>query len=158
MMRVLVMSDSHGRLSEIRLAARAAGEIDCALHLGDFAGDARVLANLLGVPVHAVRGNCDAGFSYETEKVLTLGGARIFMTHGHLYGVKTGTWALAEHAGALGCAAALYGHTHVSDIAAQGPMLLVNPGSPSRPASGRKRSIAVLEIENGDVRPGIITF
>lgn len=157
-MRVLVMSDSHGGLSEIRLAARAAGEIDCALHLGDFAGDARALASLLKAPIHAVRGNCDASPGYETEKVVTLAGARIFMTHGHLYGVKSGVWALAERAEALGCAAALYGHTHVSSVAAQGPMLLVNPGSPSRPVLGRKRSVAVLEIENGDVRPRIITF
>ena len=157
-MRILVMSDSHGGLSEIRLAARAAGEIDCALHLGDFAGDSRALASLLKVPVHAVRGNCDAGPGYETEKVVVLDGARIFMAHGHLYGVKTGVWALAERAEALGCAVALYGHTHISAVAAQGPMLLVNPGSPSRPALGRNRSVAVLEIENGDVRPKIITF
>ncbi len=157
-MRVLVMSDSHGGLSEIRLAVRAAGEIDCALHLGDFAGDSRVLENLVKAPIRAVRGNCDANPTYETEQVITLGGARIFMAHGHLYGVKTGIWALAERAETLGCNVALYGHTHVSNVAAQGPMLLVNPGSPSRPVLGRKRSVAVLEIENGDVRPKIITF
>lgn len=152
------MSDSHGGLPELRLAAKAVGKIDCAFHLGDFARDSRVLGELTRVPVYAVKGNCDVSLDYETERVVTLEGARIFMTHGHLYGVKTGIWTLAERAEELGCAVALYGHTHVSAIEAQGPLLLVNPGSPSRPLDGRKRSVVVLEIEHGDVYPKIIIF
>ena len=37
-------------------------------------------------PVYTVKGNCDAGDIAE-EQVITLGGVRIFMTHGHAYAI-----------------------------------------------------------------------
>ncbi len=157
-MRVLVMADSHGGQSEIRLALAAVGKIDCAIHLGDFSADARTLEQLAGVPVYAVRGNCDFGSVLPAETVITLENTRLFATHGHLYGVGADLYALAERAEALHCAAALYGHTHVSEIQAQGPLLLINPGSPKQPRAGRQRSVAVLEISPAGIFPKIIVF
>lgn len=152
------MADSHGGQSEIRLALAAVAKIDCAIHLGDFAADARTLEKLAGVPVYAVRGNCDIASDLPAEAVFTLENTRLFATHGHLYGVGANLYALAGRAEALHCAAALYGHTHVSLVEAQGPLLLINPGSPKQPRAGRRRSVAVLEIGAGGVFPTIVTF
>lgn len=157
-MRVLVMADSHGGLGEMRLGLRAAGEIDCAIHLGDFASDARALERLADVPVYAVRGNCDFGADLPAETVVTLGGVRLFAAHGHTFDVRFSVDALAARAEALGCAVALYGHTHVSMLEAQGKLLILNPGSPKLPRGGRRRSVAVLSIEAGEVFPQIVTF
>jgi putative phosphoesterase len=157
-MRVLVISDSHGSVASLRAAVKAAGDIDCAIHLGDYTGDSRVLSEMTGLPVYAVRGNCDLSLEYESEEVICLEGARIYATHGHKYGVNAGIYGLAQRAEELGCCVALYGHTHVSAIEAQGRLLLVNPGSPFQPRQGRKRSVAVLTIAGKDVFPKIVTF
>lgn len=157
-MKVCVISDSHNGMSALRAAVKAAGGVDCYIHLGDVVGDARALGEMTGLPVYAVRGNCDWSLEYETEDVITLDGVRLFITHGHKYNVNGGTYALAACAQELACAAALYGHTHVSSIEADGALLIVNPGSPTTPRLGRKRSVALLTIEGGEVYPKIVTF
>ena len=157
-MQVLVVSDSHGSIASLRAAIKAVGNIDCAIHLGDYAADAHGLSEMAGLRVYAVRGNCDLSLEYRPEEIICLEGARIFATHGHKYGVNAGTFELAQKAEESGCGVALYGHTHVSAIAAQGSLLLVNPGSPFQPRQGRKRSVAVLTIEGKDVYPKIVTF
>lgn len=157
-MRILVVSDSHGNIASLHAAVQLAGEVDCAIHLGDYAGDSRALSKMTGVPVYAVRGNCDFSREYEPEQVISLEGVRIFATHGHKYDVGTGVYRLALRAEEMGCDIALYGHTHVSAIEAQGHLLIVNPGSPSQPRMGRKRSVAVLELAGKDVFPRILTF
>ena len=41
--RIGVFADSHGNLRALRDAVRRAGKLDMAVHLGDYAGDARIL-------------------------------------------------------------------------------------------------------------------
>lgn len=48
--------------------------------------------------------------------------------------------------------AALFGHTHIPLVEAQGDVLLVNPGSLSRPRGGSAPGCALLTIEQGEVR------
>lgn len=158
MIRACIVSDSHGNLAALRLAVEAAGEVDCYIHLGDGVGDAHVLMDMTKKPVYAVRGNCDLSLEFLPDDVVTLGETRIFMTHGHKYGVGAGTFALAQQAEERNCSVALYGHTHVSSVEAQGRILVVNPGSPSLPRLGRKRSVAVLLIAGNDVFPRIVTL
>lgn len=153
-MNVGVISDTHGTGGALRRALAALPKMDAWIHLGDYASDSRLL-EAAGIPVYAVRGNCDGDARAESERVITLGGARLFLTHGHRYGVKQGTEAVLYRAEELLCNAVLFGHTHIPLVEAQGSILAINPGSAALPHQG-KPSIARLTIENGDVHARIV--
>lgn len=172
MKRIGVVSDTHGSLSALDACIRAAGKVDGWFHLGDYASDAKRLGELSGLPVFSVLGNCDGGYSREaeenslfapqkrvvSERVVTVEESRIFLCHGHLYDVDMGTLALSYRAEELGCAAALYGHTHRGELSAFGRVLVLNPGSPSRPRGFAKPSFAVLEADGKDVNARIVVL
>ena len=124
--------------------------------LGDGLRDLDTL-RLAGVPVYSVRGNCDWFSAFDhtpTEQLIRLGGLRILLTHGHLYGVKSGYGALAMHATRQDADIALFGHTHLPyaesipkgtlSEAQRHPIELFNPGS-----IGVEGSFGVLTIQNG---------
>ena len=169
MIRIGVISDTHGSISALGACVSAAGEVDGWFHLGDYASDAKKLRELTKKPVYSVLGNCDGCYlshaeedvfpmpqkDTASERVVTVGGARIFLCHGHRYDVDFGPYSLSYRAEELNCSAALYGHTHRGELSAYGKLLLLNPGSPSRPRGGAGPTFAVLEIENGDVNARI---
>ena len=93
-----------------------------------------------------------------SERAVTVERARILLCHGHFYDVDMGAWTLAYRAEELSCQAALYGHTHRGELSAYGSLLILNPGSPSRPRGMSKPSFAVLEIDGKDVNASIITL
>lgn len=162
-MKLAVVSDTHGCLSALDVCIECAGRVDAWCHLGDLTSDAEALMRKTDAQVFAVRGNCDyldgAARKYESEAVIELGGARILMMHGHLYGVSPYSYDKAAYrAEELHCGVLLFGHTHISLVNSDGRVLAVNPGSPSCPRGGRRHSFALLEIENGDVRAKIITL
>ena len=45
----------------------------------------------------------------------------------------------------------LYGHTHMPDLSADGPRLILNPGSLSRPRGGSVESCALVLLEGKDM-------
>lgn len=172
MTRIGVISDTHGSPASISAAVRAAGKVDGWFHLGDCASDAKRLRELTGLPVFSVLGNCD-GYSVPdavedsflsgekgpaSERVVTVEGARIFLTHGHHYDVDIGPWTLSYRAEELNASAALYGHTHRAFLSAYGKVLILNPGSPSRPRGLSKPGFAILEVNGGDVNARLITL
>ena len=146
-MRILVFSDSHGRIHNCLRAIESAGPIDHILHLGDTSRDTEDLGILCpNTPITYVCGNCDFCAGESTEKVIELGGKKLFLCHGHSRGVKEGLGDLA-HA-AKGADLALFGHTHeVFDGEVDG-VHLFNPGSISLPASGAP-SFGILTIMGG---------
>ena len=113
-MRFAVLSDTHGDLSRMFAAADyiRALKPDALIHLGDFCADAEAMAKELRLELHAVAGNCDAGYTDPAEGMAPFAGVLFFYTHGHHYGVKMGTDRLAESAGERGADVALFGHTH----------------------------------------------
>jgi putative phosphoesterase len=127
---------------------RLGGPFDCFLHLGDYGSDGETIAAILGVPGHMVRGNCDFSSRYEKEKVVTLEGASLLLLHGD--GVRDVTQ-LAYKGEERHCKAVLFGHTHQPLLTASGPILILNPGSLSRPRFGWQPSFAVLTIDHGDI-------
>ncbi len=157
-MKICVISDTHGSDAAIRRALNAADGADCFIHLGDNVRDARSIEAVTQKTVYSVRGNCDMASEAEDERVLTLCGARLFITHGHRYGVSSSTTRLACRGEELCCGAALFGHTHMSLVEAWGPLLLINPGSPALPRGGMQPSIAMLDINDGEIYPRIVTL
>ncbi|MBO4848222.1 MAG: metallophosphoesterase [Clostridia bacterium] len=172
MIRIGVISDTHGSFAAVEACVGLASDVDGWFHLGDYASDAKKLRELTGKPVYSVLGNCDGwGFGGEaedvfpapqrdsaSERVVTVGGVRILLCHGHMYDVDLGPYTLSYRAEEKHCAAALYGHTHRGGLSAYGSLLMLNPGSPSRPRGSAKRSFAVLEIDNSGVNAKIVTL
>ena len=83
--------------------------------------------------VYQVAGNCDryCAPQYACELlVCSVGGVKIFMTHGHRYGVKAGDEALLAAAREQGAQIVLYGHTHRAVCRRETDGIWVmNPGS-----------------------------
>lgn len=129
-MRVLVFSDSHGRVGPMEDAV-ALYRPDAAFHLGDVTRDAdRLRLACPELTLYQVRGNCDlmAG-DIQTEGVIRLAGKTIFYLHGHTRHVKQGVGLAVSAAREAGADILLFGHTHQSLRAQYDDLLAVNPGA-----------------------------
>ena len=155
MLRILIMSDSHGRNENVELAIAQVreeiGEFQMLTHLGDV-GDAREIESLAGVPCYIVRGNTDYDAKLLNANVIEAGGHRIFATHGHLYQVDMRLDLLRFAALENDCDIAMYGHTHVPYLE-ENPddVTILNPGSISKPRQADRRyTYMVMEIDDED--------
>ena len=120
------------------------------IHAGDVEGD---LDKILGPGreyiVHAVAGNMDWGTPEDSSLAFDMGGHKVFLTHGHHYGVSYTLANLREAAENCGADVAIYGHTHMPALDEQNDILLLNPGSVSKPRqSGLKKTYAVITIND----------
>ncbi len=155
MLRILIMSDSHGRNENVELAIAQVreeiGEFQMLIHLGDV-GDAREIESLAGVPCYIVRGNTDYDAKLLNANVIEAGGHRIFATHGHLYQVDMRLDLLRFAALENDCDIAMYGHTHVPYLEEDpDDVTILNPGSISKPRQADHRyTYMVMEINDED--------
>lgn len=148
-MKLLVCSDSHGNLEEMRRAIQLE-KPHRVLHLGDVTRDAqRLLAEFPGLPFEQVRGNCDMGETdFPEEKELLLEGKRIWMLHGHTYRVKLGIGPLMAEARNRGADAVLFGHTHQPVCFLEGSLWALNPGT----IRGIPRATyGLIELDHGTI-------
>lgn len=154
-MRIGVFSDTHGVLANLPAALARSGALDAFVHLGDFGSDAAAIAKRLPVPYYAVRGNCD--FRSDLPRTLTVAfeDARVLLVHGDAYRSVYALSALAEE---QGCGAVLFGHSHTPLLSAQGPLLILNPGSLSCPRCGSAPSFAVLRVDGRDINAKILAL
>lgn len=132
-MKILVFSDSHRALSFMRDCIEKIRP-DAIFHLGDHYGDGEnIRMEYPDISFYQVPGNCDiySAPPFAREMLIQrLGGVDFYLTHGHIHRVKQTLSALLRDARACGCAAALYGHTHIPDCHQEEDGLLVmNPGA-----------------------------
>ena len=151
-MRLLVISDSHGNYPHALRAHQLASPVDHIIHLGDGAEDARLMEQLLEVPVLRVAGNCDADPQLPLELTLDFGGCRIFLTHGNRELVKSGMRELIGKGLEAKARVVLYGHTHRPAVHSESGMLLVNPGTLKQ---GFPESYAILTVTGTEARAEI---
>lgn len=159
-MKILVFSDSHGRVDAIRLLmARYNDEKPSIVFgLGDFLyngprngvpGDyepqeaADILKNIL-VPHYYVRGNCDSrvdetvlGEELSDYLELVIEGRTFELYHGDYPGEKQ----LKKASGSV----ILSGHTHVPRLEKSDGVYYFNPGSTSFPKGGSVPSYMIIE-------------
>ena len=151
MIKLAVFSDTHGYLKNLPAAKELLpDDLTAVLHLGDFAADSIAIGQAFGVPIYAVRGNCDEYYDSSDspeKRILIFEGARILMTHGNRY---RGTYELGLAAEEAHCGAVLFGHTHRQLMTCEGNVLVLNPGSLSFPR-GCAAGFALLTIDNGDI-------
>ena len=130
-MKLVVLSDSHGAFRAVEEVLEKNPAATRVLFLGDGEDEMQDMVHLYPRLVFTmVCGNCDFGSRLPSEEVVEAGEHRIFMTHGHLYGVKSGDLSrLVSAAAARGCDIALYGHTHEARIDRIDGVTCINPGS-----------------------------
>lgn len=130
---------------------------DLILHTGDHSSLASLEAlRAVGPPVAAVHGNADEPALQEElpeQLVLELGVLRVGMTH--VPGPAVGREERLR-ARFPGCAAVVYGHTHVPQLARQAGVWILNPGSPTDRRSAPVRSMLELRVEGGVVTPQLV--
>ncbi len=150
-MRILVFSDSHSDVDScIDVIERIKG-VDMVLHAGDCLRDALTLERAYpDMDIRCVAGNCDFGID-DKELIIETEGKRIFLTHGDLYGVKTGYSRISYKAEEIGADIAVFGHSHIPLCEEYGSVMLLNPGS-----IRYSRTYGVIEIEDGELRACVI--
>ncbi len=157
-MRILVLSDSHGRSGVVRKILEAQPTAQQVFFLGDVTRDIEDLtAQFPQKEFFIVSGNCDFESAYPYTNIAEVGGVRVFYTHGHTCAVKYGTTRLMELALERHCKIALFGHTHCAYISYENGLFLVNPGSCAQSREGRN-SYAVIDIEPSGIMPIIVTL
>lgn len=145
-MKIAIFSDSH-RVKSSMLSAIEIEAPESIIHLGDHDKDVDAISLAYpNIPIRCVRGNGDFFSSAKDVDKFMLSGKRFFITHGHLFSVKSGLSELIKAATASESDILLFGHTHIPYSALHGSLVVINPG-----AIGAGYAYAVLGIKNGVV-------
>lgn len=143
-MKIIIFSDSHKNFSSMVKVMEKEKAVDWLIHAGDVHSDVEDLEIMYPrTPLAYVKGNNDY-FVHDVpeDRFFTIEGIKIFLTHGHNYGVKYSLSRLYQKGEELGADIVIFGHTHVSHCEKIGRITLFNPGSATR-------SYGVLEIKDG---------
>jgi putative phosphoesterase len=162
--KLLVISDSHGRADRVRELAARQRDAEAILFLGDGVRDLDIIDPVPSRAICAVKGNCDMFplFSNENnefseERSLIFGNYHILMMHGHTRGVKGGIENALLYAYSRGADILLFGHTHipfekyfpagsvVDGVTLERPMYAFNPRSLG------ESSFGYIEIRKKDI-------
>ena len=145
-----MISDTHGNTQVIRQLVAIAGPVDWWLHAGDYSQDARLLEESSGVPVTVAAGNCDGRVAVPLDEYLEISGKKLWLTHGHRYGVKHELGEIIWWGGQYGVDVAIFGHTHIPYCQWHEGLLLFNPGSLALPRYGRP-TYGILTIVGDEI-------
>ncbi len=146
MIEIGLISDTHGLLRpEVRDVLVGVSLI---LHAGDVCSDTILDELSLIAPVQAVFGNCDAPWEpgLAQERVVTVEGIRIHVSHGHEVGRPNAERLIAAYPG---FDVIVYGHTHVQKVERVGSVLVVNPGAAGHRRFDLHPSVARLTLTDG---------
>ena len=148
-MKLLVLSDSHGRASYIEKAIEKHPDARHIFFLGDNISDIEDYDLIYPERLfYKVAGNCDFASLSKCSDTALIENTKIIYCHGHTYNVKSGTDYLVATALQNDCKIALYGHTHIPDIAYKNGIYVINPGTLSGCRTGLC-TYCVIDI-NGD--------
>ena len=146
-MKILVVSDTHGdcsRVIEVFQKLNKESPVDIIVHCGDYAADARELQARLGIHVAWVKGNCDGGFSDTDWSILETEAGNFIITHGHNEQVDFSKQNIYYKALENDCVGAIFGHTHRASYTEMDDIVLMNPGSLTKPRDGSGGTFGLL--------------
>ncbi|MGN0438671.1 MAG: metallophosphoesterase family protein [Lachnospiraceae bacterium] len=147
-MRILVISDSHGKKDDVKRVIEQVGDIDMLIHLGDIEHNPDYIRELAGCECHMVAGNNDYGFDLPAYDSFMIGDYTVFITHGHRFYVGGGVEHLRNYAIENEYDIVMFGHTHVPYLE-RGQVTLLNPGSISYPRQdGRRQTFMIIELDD----------
>lgn len=156
-MRILVISDTHGRHDYLYRFLEAHNDFEQILHLGDAEGKEMEICRAASCPVEFVRGNKDSLSEMNDTKIIIAGSHKIWMTHGHMDSISRGLDRIVGRGGQTGADLILFGHTHQPLLTEYHGLIVMNPGSISFPRPlGKTPSYGILDIRSdGSIRPQI---
>lgn len=147
-MKILIVSDTHGRNHYLLRTLEKVSPIDLLIHLGDFEGGEEYIQSITPCPVEMVSGNNDFFNGLPREKIIQIGSYTVMLTHGHRYGVNYNTSNIREAAKQNNANIVLFGHTHVPMIDLKESIWAVNPGSLALPRQrDRLPTYIIMEID-----------
>ena len=154
---IAIVSDTHiprGRRTLPPACVERLRAADLVLHAGDLTSVAFLEElHALGPPVEAVVGNVDEPALHEllpVERVVDVGEARIGMVH--VGGAAAGR---PERLVARfpGCAAVVYGHSHLPEVTLHRGVWILNPGSPTERRRAPFPSLIELTVAGTELTP-----
>ena len=146
-MKALIVSDTHGHNANF-LKLLEMHHPDAVVHCGDVEGGEQGIREAVSCPLYMVSGNNDFFSSLPREMEFSLGGKRVFLTHGHHYYVSMSPEYLREEGLARNAQIVMYGHTHKPGVIYSDGITLVNPGSLAYPRQeGRRPSYVIMEVD-----------
>ncbi|MGI6068938.1 MAG: metallophosphoesterase family protein [Blautia sp.] len=147
-MKILVVSDTHGKDENLERVLEKEKPIDALIHCGDIEGQEDYIQAVAECPVHMVAGNNDFFSDLDREMELELAGKKVFVTHGHYYGVSLDLGRIVDEALDRGSQVVMFGHIHKPVCEEDNGVLVLNPGSLAYPRQeGRKPSYAVISAD-----------
>lgn len=147
-MKILIVSDTHGKHANLEIVLEQEKPIDLLIHLGDAEGFEDYIEALAECPVEIIAGNNDFFSDLPFERELQLGVYRVLLTHGHEYYVNAGTQYIKKEAAARGMNLVMFGHTHRPVIEEAEDIIALNPGSLSYPRQeGKNPSYLVMDLD-----------
>jgi len=157
-MNILTLSDSHGSSSLMSDVINILqDEIDMVLFMGDCVDDFMDFEHIFPEKkFHYVSGNCDFNHREPSERLIEVAGKKIFLTHGHNFGVKAGHIRLMAEALRRKANICLYGHSHSPAAFLEQGIYFMNPGSISLPRDCDYPTFGVINVENDAVRLSIM--
>ena len=146
MKKILVLSDSHSYFDKV-LKIFEKEKPDIVIGAGDGIKDIEELSYIYPkAEYYMVKGNCDYfDRNHNEEKLFEIDNIKIFLTHGHLYGVKRSLSSIKEIGKKSNASLIIFGHTHKPYIEKDGDMTLFNPGATE---DGR---YGIIILEKGNI-------
>lgn len=150
-MRILVFSDSHGRIKDMLDVISSHPECQYVLHLGDGNNEFECLqSDFPDKRFYMVSGNNDYYSAAPYTDLVKIDNTIIYMCHGHRQFVHDSLYYLRNQALQVGAKIALYGHTHVAHCEYADGIYIMNPGSISLPRLGGK-SYGYIDIDGKNI-------
>ena len=147
-MKILIVSDTHGKQRNLDRALEDAGKIDMFIHLGDVEGGEDYIDAVVDCEKHIVAGNNDFFSDLPREEEFYIGSKKAFITHGHNYYVSMTKEQICEAGKARQADIVMFGHTHQPYVDEKNGITVLNPGSLSYPRqAGRQPSYMIMEMD-----------
>lgn len=148
-MKILIVSDTHGKHEYLEAVLEQEKPLDMLIHLGDAEGCEDYIEVIAECPVEVVAGNNDFFTELPGEREIRIGKYKVLLTHGHYYYVNAGTTRIKREAEDRGIDIAMFGHTHRPVIEQEGDVVVLNPGSISYPRQeGRMPSYIIMDLDD----------
>lgn len=146
-MLIGVLGDSHHQTEDIDKCIKELKMVNLIIHTGDMISDANYITEKYNIPVIGVSGNCDPYIKEMEEFIYDVNDTRIFICHGHNYGVKSSLRRLILRGKEVGSNIVIFGHTHIPLYEKFENIHMLNPGSIAYPRGQSNKSMAILEIK-----------
>jgi putative phosphoesterase len=155
MFKLGVISDTHNYLDP--KVHRHFSGVNHIIHAGDIGGS-EILSELASIaPVTAVAGNTDdPAWRYPELQTIVLAGRKILIQH--IVNPKMMDEDLMLRIKTERPELVIFGHTHKPFYEKIGPVLFFNPGAAGKARFGLERTLAVLQLDEKEIRYRYITL